>query len=1274
MKNLLTALSLSLILFIFGLFVFQQTSEAQNNLTANLLELPAPPPPNALTDAPSRKRSESFYDKNSPPKDDADVEDLLEYWRKQSESFSSAGYNVKPSDRALEVILAEIERKPESLSEFLNILPAKQEIATLVKRIYDSKPTESGDAESGDEESEYYAADQIKNWLTFNSNHFSEELIGQARRTSETAEYVTNQEHVLALARVDWNAALPILEKLLGDDAKPVSQTLARWAFYQHALAENDSSDIQKYREQLQKTVENKNGKPGERDLAMDALVQSGDFDGRDDWYYALLSDETLYDLRVGGSSYTGLTTLLNQSPSGRYTAKMLELVKSDNPAVRAAAVRNLTTLLDEKNPDVVRALLPWLENPEWVMDTGGARRNLIAALASLTMPESVPGLIAVLDEKGTRQTMAGMTGSMSGGSMSNGSMSGGTMTNASPSGNYNSAMTGGAENHPFRSEAVTALAKQRDARAVAPLRILLPQVEAYERSNVVGALIACNGFSVNEQIEALEAVAKNVNRRNDSGMYEDPIANTGGDGASNRAVVVNSNTNSKFEKIESEYRAVSSAMSNTAYNRPYNPSDLKSILGNQLAVATEVGDELVAGMVNRISYLDTRDAPLAFALRKIMLNWQGAAVNSLLLRDLKNGKAEIGAVVKLLAARKELRERQSNDVFDIRGGNAVALGISACLLEENSEYDAILGGDNTDAKTAMLACARLIRANLPVPKVAEYLTSPNAALALAAERYLESEDSPEARRTILTRHPNEAKILGATTYFAAGANSNDADGNFLAELFASVTGSMESTAYYYLYDDADELKIVEKKLQKEVIENPEFLGVYSYDGNFIRIYKDKADFSWKEDAARYRERTLTENEFNQFKNFLAANRADELPPFLTFCEEQCQSKELLMLGRQGGRRVFFKGFEPPNFFKELAAQFAEMRKPPAKLHYLLEKNLAGLEILFADDVLQARAVWKNGADFRVLLDDTEREKQIEKELRQQQRADEVRIGEGNTDYEKLADERRRRAERREFENFAWRKFENNRLAGSAAQPEQMEFIPLRDGQAVRATERRWKLRAPNFELRADEDGLYKISRGQASKILNGYFMNPLVTSDGRWAIATKYIPDEGIRIVRVNLLTNKEFKVKFDEYPSFESVAFVASVNKVLIRANLYAHEQEPEEILDAEAAYFFLDAQTGSIHPVKGEIRPLAHQSFRPLQPTVANTDEFWAAIPDAKRDETQIGIYNQKTFAFKPLLKVPQIKFDSMDMWADETANKIYFVYQGHLLGLPLPKTAK
>ena len=269
-------------------------------------------------------------------------------------------------------------------------------------------------------------------------------------------------------------------------------------------------------------------------------------------------------------------------------------------------------------------------------------------------------------------------------------------------------------------------------------------------------------------------------------------------------------------------------------------------------------------------------------------------------------------------------------------GGSSVALGIAACLLDTQGDYNALLVSENAEAKAAMFGCARLIRAELPVRIVAQNLSSPNKLLALAAERYLESEDSPEARQIILSKYPNEAKILGARTFF--GENSDTPNAGMIAALFKTVENLPWFDESYLFYNDDEKIRATEKKLQKEVRETPDLLGVYAYDDSFVRIYQDRVMFSYAEDESRYRERYLTEAEFNNLKNYLAANRVDELVPFLSYCEG-CEESELLMLGRQGGRRVYFKGDKPSAFFAGLDTLFEEMRKPPAKLRYELEKS-----------------------------------------------------------------------------------------------------------------------------------------------------------------------------------------------------------------------------------------------------------------------------------------------------------------------------------------------
>ena len=59
----------------------------------------------------------------------------------------------------------------------------------------------------------------------------------------------------------------------------------------------------------------------------------------------------------------------------------------------------------------------------------------------------------------------------------------------------------------------------------------------------------------------------------------------------------------------------------------------------------------------------------------------------------------------------------------------------------------------------------------------------------------------------------------------------------------------------------------------------------------------------------------------------------------------------------------------------------------------------------------------------------------------------------------------------------------------------------------------------------------------------------------------------------------------------------------------------------------------------------------------------------MPDFEKNETRLGIYNAKWLTFTAVRTIPKIKFNSMNMWVDEAGNKVYFVYRGHLLALPL-----
>ncbi len=1240
MKRFISALVFcSLFLVLLSLFLFPPV-EAKDNPLLTLLNMPAPAPPNPLANR-FRGRDQAFYRTSKPPRDDAPLEELLDYWNHQSNSEQKLHYSPEPSDAVRERLMREIGKNPKLLPNYLNIFKGDAKAIDFVKEIYD-RESSGGVFEKEERRT-------IKHWLTYNSPYFSGDLARLAANATDTEGYVTNQDEILALARVDFEKVRPIIDRLNADNTLKTSRVLATWALYRHALDGGSTGDADGYREELKKIVADRDALPGMRDLALDALSSEKEWGGRDEWYFGLLADETLGELRVNGTVHTGLTTLIQMSPDEKYTQKMIELAQSDNPTIRSAAVRNLVTRLQTGGPEVVRALLPWLEDPKWATDSDGSRQTLIYKLAEYDMPESVPGLIRLLDEKATRIPAAAMANAMA-----NAANAAANMVRPPSNSNSNRPATllhlskvATEEYYPNRFFAVSALKKQKDRRAVNDLRRILPESEGYERSMAVGAILASGGFSVAEQLDALEIAAKGVREQ----MNAEDAAETEA-------------ANAAFAPANTWVDPLTSANRKTAPTA----AEIKAMLAEQLTQSTEITDELARGIVDRIEVLDQKDKLMAAAFRRMILKWQNSVINILLLRDVKRGIADSDTIIRLLGQRKDLREKQASDVADLRTGKPAGIGIAACLLEDKPDYDTILDGGETDAKIALLACARLIRAPLSVQKVAENLKTQSALLTIAAERYLESEDSPAARAIVLSRHPNEAKILGSTSaFFVEGKDTVTSE--YLYALYQSLGNESLYNGWYGSGNDGD-LQATAKRLQEEVKKDGELRGVYSYDSNYVRIYKDRVVFSWDEDDSRYRERPLSKYEFDEITSYIQSNRADELPPFLSCGGEYCEAKELVMLGKNGGRRVYMNG-DPAEFFAGLDKYFAGLKQSPATLKYGMSREIPGLEIVMASDELHAETVWKEGGDLRIAASLADIRKKVKADVENVDEEDE-----SPPNYEEIEAMKTAMRNKRRYEGFSWYKIVNSAVDGVVSQPPDVEFLPFMDGLGIPPGDEQWKARVAGFELRSSADGLFKVVRGKMVKLRTGDYKKPVVTPSGRWAVVAKADPEVGQRIMRVDLTTNREYPVAIEGYGQWFASAYLPSLNRILIaRDDSYGYDEYGEYAEDdttpADAdpdAMMLVDPATGVLTPAAGEFRPLDQQTFRPLQKT-AKPGEYWAAMPGGEKNETQVGTYDTKTFTFRLVRRVPKIRFNSMDMWVDETENKIYFVYRGHLLTLPL-----
>ncbi len=1270
MKRFISALALCCSLLALLSFVLFPRVAAKDDVLEKLLSVPAPPPPNPFVKRRAATRDPAFYRSGNPPPDDAAIEDLIDFWTHHGDNYRGGlYYTPRPSERAAERLLAEMASKTELVLRLLKILPEDKRTASAVKDIYD--------ATTGDDKDDRSMRQMLKEWLKFNSPHFTQDLERVSAQTKDTAAgYVSlnHEQNLLALTVQDFDRANPIITRMYSDRSQPVTQVLATWALYRHALRQGSPSDVDRYRRELMEAVENRSLPNGIRDKANDALASEPDFPGRDDWTISLFEDDTLVNM----PQYTMLTTLFMYSPPEKYVPRMIDLLnKTSKPLVRLAAAKNLMLVLnsdlpDEMEKDVVKALLPMLEDPKWVADIGDTRGTLVQKLSEHVIPESVPGLIKVMDEKFTGPRYGANAPANAAIAMANAVNAAAYAANAASSA-ANAAANSAyypsnrpavnavptadlgppVDHYPFRAPAIYALATQKDSRAVPALRRVLPVVEPYERGQVVRALFASNGFTINEQLDALELAAR--------GEIEADIYGS------------NAAANAPYN-----YR-LANTLPKTS---PPTATEIRALLGQQLNIYPDmISDALARGAIDRIDAYDKRDAQMAAAMRRIVLNWGNAPITMLLLRDVKRGVADVDTILRLLSERKVLREKHLTDVSDVRTGTPSAVAIAACLIEDTNDYEAILDTGNAETKTALFACARLIRAPLNVDKTAANLTAKESLLAKAAEAYLISEDSPQARNIVLSRHPNEAMILGATTSFS-DEKSQGGDYQFMSALFQSVGNDNLYDGWYGTSND-EEVARIEKTLQDEVKRDATLLGIYAYDRHYIRIYNDRVIFSWDEDDSRYRERSLNKNEFDEIKSYIASRRADELPPFLYCGGAYCESSELLMLGKGGGRRVYLAGVadeyssaREPDFFTGLDKYFADLKKEPAKLKYVLSREIPGLDIVLARENLRAATVWGDTNGISVAASETATREKVRKAI---EALSEVSEEGAEEEPEGPPVDERQYAERakRRYEGYGWYRVSDDGSATLATQPPGVEFLPLRDGLNVPVEKEQWKARAAGFELRAGDDGLYKVVSGRLTKLLSGGYSSPVVSPDGRWAIATKFSDDHGNSIVRINLATRREYQIEIEGYGYWAAKAFVPGVNRFLIQPEYYddhGYYEGNEEEEDARVnqvsseALRMIDLFTGKPTPTIGEMRPFAQQTFRPLQKSV-RPGFYWAALPDWETNETLVGTLDARTRAFKQVIRVPKIQFDSMQMWVDEPRKKLYFVYRGHLLSLPL-----
>ena len=295
---------------------------------------------------------------------------------------------------------------------------------------------------------------------------------------------------------------------------------------------------------------------------------------------------------------------------------------------------------------------------------------------------------------------------------------------------------------------------------------------------------------------------------------------------------------------------------------------------------------ELATAMFSAATKHDQSMPIMAAYQRRVMAAWPDPTVMRWIVTEWSRGKVHGVVVHRVLELRKQYADKVRGELSALIPKGGELAGLAAVVLGDEAAVDSIVTGRDDRAQSAALAAARLVRHPIDVAKVAPHIRSENKQLALAAERYLESEDSAEAREVLYKHHEGEFLILGARENFDPNRDP--------ADVF-----------------EVNERKLVERIQSDEtLIEIHALMSYIDDEGGKQRLTVIEVRENGAELIRSGTERNLTEAEWRDWSTLLAEQRILDLPPLivqLKFKDHEYRGYqyEFLHLTRKRGRRLF---------------------------------------------------------------------------------------------------------------------------------------------------------------------------------------------------------------------------------------------------------------------------------------------------------------------------------------------------------------------------------
>ena len=378
---------------------------------------------------------------SSTPDQRDDLASLIDHWK----SHPYGHREEKPDAATRERLLKACEDQPAVFESVgFRFEPTDAGVTQRIQQLYQRMPSTS------DEEKKAKA--KARDWLMCEAGLLRPDLRQEAEAAFQHALERTRRSYLDACLRHE-PAEGEILLVQHAQDTEPASRLLALLRLF--------DQDDARWRSPLQKLVES-NAAPALRIEALQALAAKP-WPGRDEWLLSLFQHAELGYIKEDYLTTEPFAEIVKVAPEA-WIPRLTQLVGNTNRAVHDNAVRCLVQFHHPNiREDALKPLLPWLTDQAWALDVEhDGRLRLIQSLDQINLPQSVPGLIHVLEH----------------------------------------------DSGYWRSAAADALAHYKAREAVPALRkALLAENEAHHQREIVSALLKLNAISNDEIVEGIEAL-----------------------------------------------------------------------------------------------------------------------------------------------------------------------------------------------------------------------------------------------------------------------------------------------------------------------------------------------------------------------------------------------------------------------------------------------------------------------------------------------------------------------------------------------------------------------------------------------------------------------------------------------------------------------------------------------------------------------------------------------------------------------------------------------